>query len=169
MQKIFLRKRQMHAAKGLPRSYLRKVSHMNFIETMYGYCLLNVSEIVSIYKVGRRPTNFPYQHTINDFKEIGIYVAIKIGQDCHSLPLVTSMQIAACVHSELNDREHDPYLDLFKSIEEKDLILTEIIYEMKRQMKIPFGCIDTWDVVKTIIRKRIYQMSEMDVDDQSDD
>jgi hypothetical protein len=142
---------------------------VNFIETLYGNCLLNVSEIVSIYKVGRRPPYFPYHHTVNDFKEIGIYVAIKIGKDCHSLPLVTNSQITACVHSELNYPEYDPYLDHFKSVEEKDSILTDIIYEMKCQMKKPFGCINTWGVVKASIRRRIYLMSERDLYDQSDD
>lgn len=136
---------------------------------MYGNCLLNVSDIVSIYKVGGRSTHFPYSYTINNVKEIGIYLAVKIGQDCHTLPLVTISQVIVSAHSELNYCKHDPYLDRLKTIEEMDSILTDIIYEMKHQMKMPFSCIDAWDVVKTCVRKRIYQKSEIDVDDQSDD
>lgn len=142
---------------------------MKFIETLHGGCLLNVSEIVSIYKVGRMPAYFPYQHTVNDFKEVGIYAAVKIGKICHSLPLVTGMGITACAYSELSDSEVDHYRYLLRTTGEMDLILAEIIYELKRQIGKTSGCIDTWDVVKRSIRKRSEELFEEDYDKQSND
>lgn len=142
---------------------------MKFIETLHGGCLLNVSEIVSIYKVGLVPAYFPYQHTANDFKEVGIYAAVKIGKICHSLPLVTSMGITACAYSELSDSEVDRYRYLLKNTGEMDSILSEIIYELKRQIGKTSGCIDTWDVVLRSIRKRREMLSEEDYDKQSND
>ena len=142
---------------------------MKFIENLYGNCLFNFSEIVSIYKVGCYSTHFPYQHTIHDFKEIGIYAAIKIGKNCYSLPLVTGVGVAACAHCELNDSEIDRYLDFLKATDEKDSILTEIMHELRRQIKISSCYVDIWDAVLTSIRRHYNQLSGLSDDEQSDD
>lgn len=143
---------------------------MKFIETMYADCLLNISEIVSIFEIVRGCSDFPYEHTINDVKDNGVYAALKIGQKCHSLPLVTIEDVIFVSDVDLNADERERYLDLLKSDEEQQSIIKKIVYELMWQMERTDMFVDTWDVVLTCIRKRNVELfSETEGDDEDDE
>jgi hypothetical protein len=137
---------------------------MKFIENLYGGSLINVAEIVSIYKVGCYNTYFPYRHTFNNVKGIGVYAALKIGQNCHSLPVVTMNDITSLADFDLSGSELERYLHLLQTEAEQYSLVTEIFDELMCRIQKPTVFVDTWDVVLTCIRRRNEKLSEQDCD-----
>ena len=141
---------------------------MKFLEIITGGCLINVAKIICIYEVVDGVSSFPIRSDDEQYPETGLYLALKVGLECQTLPLVMLSRIKSIAGIVLNECESRHYLEALNSIHEQYFLFTLIIAELKWRMQHRGVCIDTWNVVMTCILKHSVKISADSDDDEAD-